>query len=113
MVIQRIDENWLDGELHGKRGIFPDNYVEVIQEDNAQIIQDVGFDREQPGEQEKLGPRARALYDYQSSDDAELSFHVGDIIMLTQRLDEDWLEGTAHGQTGYLPDNFVEIIEDL
>lgn len=24
-----MDKNWIDGELNGRRGIFPQNYVEV------------------------------------------------------------------------------------
>eukprot|EP00055_Hartaetosiga_balthica_P018691 m.135160 g.135160 ORF g.135160 m.135160 type:complete len:343 (+) comp9857_c0_seq1:48-1076(+) len=31
-IIQRLDENWLEGEIDGRSGMFPDNYVEVINE---------------------------------------------------------------------------------
>ncbi|XP_022105875.1 endophilin-A1-like isoform X2 [Acanthaster planci] len=29
-VISKIDENWIDGELNGRTGYFPANYVEMI-----------------------------------------------------------------------------------
>ncbi|KAF7260389.1 hypothetical protein EG68_02328 [Paragonimus skrjabini miyazakii] len=29
-LIQQVDENWFEGELKGRRGFFPINYVEVI-----------------------------------------------------------------------------------
>nr|QQY02567.1 SH3-domain GRB2-like endophilin B1 [Cryptocotyle lingua] len=29
-LLQQVDENWFEGELNGRRGYFPINYVEVI-----------------------------------------------------------------------------------
>lgn len=29
-LIRQIDKNWLEGERHGRVGIFPMNYVEVM-----------------------------------------------------------------------------------
>ena len=29
MLTKNVDKNWYEGELHGKRGIFPANHIEV------------------------------------------------------------------------------------
>ena len=29
-LLREVDKNWLEGELEGKKGIFPKTYVEVL-----------------------------------------------------------------------------------
>ena len=31
-ILKRVDDNWYEGELNDQIGIFPTNYIEVIQE---------------------------------------------------------------------------------
>lgn len=62
---------------------------------------------------EKLGIKARALYDYEAVDNSEISFDPDDLIGLIEKVDKGWwfgsvVTGRYKGQSGLFPSNYVE-----
>lgn len=51
----------------------------------------------------------RALYDYDGTEADDLPFKEGDLIVLVQVVDEEWMEGELNGATGYFPSSYVEM----
>lgn len=81
---------------------------EYQQEEYQQEYQE----QEQPQEEATggSGVSARALYDYQASEDNEITFDPDEIITDIEQVDEGWWQGRCRGKFGLFPANYVELI---
>lgn len=64
----------------------------------------------EPAQAAAGGQQWTAVYDYVASDDDELTFKDGDVIMNAQVIADGWMYGTlaTTGQSGLLPSNYVQ-----
>ncbi|KAM5173569.1 sorbin and SH3 domain-containing protein 2 isoform 1-T1 [Callospermophilus lateralis] len=107
-ILRKIDQNWYEGEHHGRVGIFPISYVEkLIPPEKAQPARPPP--PAQPGE---IG-EAIAKYNFNADTNVELSLRKGDRIILLKRVDQNWYEGKIPGtnRQGIFPVSYVEVIK--
>ena len=79
--IEMVDENWWMGtNVHGESGLFPSNYVELIEGEDAADAHAQHQPEPEPEQHsaavasEEQGATATALYDYEAAEENELSF---------------------------------------
>ncbi|XP_026159919.1 SH3 domain-containing protein 19 isoform X2 [Mastacembelus armatus] len=101
LITQHIDGDWSCGRLNGKEGMFPRAFVENttgLQSSNTQQYEAVS------------SGRARALYNFTSNCDEELSLQAGDIITNLESIDEEWYLGDSRGKRALVPKNYVQVL---
>uniref|UniRef100_A0A8C6RAE5 Vinexin n=1 Tax=Nannospalax galili TaxID=1026970 RepID=A0A8C6RAE5_NANGA len=104
-IHKEVDKNWLEGEHHGRQGIFPANYVEVLPADEIpKPIKPPTYQVVEYGE-------AVAQYTFKGDLDVELSFRKGERICLIRKVNENWYEGriTGTGRQGIFPASYVQV----
>ncbi|XP_048258270.1 rho guanine nucleotide exchange factor 7-like isoform X3 [Haliotis rufescens] len=60
---------------------------------------------------EGMPKHVKAVHNFKGSNNDELCFCKGDIITVTQALEEGWWEGTLNGKTGWFPSNYVKEVK--
>uniref|UniRef100_A0A672NJJ0 Osteoclast-stimulating factor 1 n=1 Tax=Sinocyclocheilus grahami TaxID=75366 RepID=A0A672NJJ0_SINGR len=143
----------MEGDLNGKRGLFPDNFVKEVKKDEpkskeeskeakekevkdetpiqrrasgnvASLVQRIstyGIPAGGIGLPPQSQPRAlkkklkkrqcKVLFEYVPQNEDELELKVGDIIYITEEVEEGWWSGSVNGKSGLFPSNFVKEME--
>uniref|UniRef100_UPI00398E7599 sorbin and SH3 domain-containing protein 1 isoform X41 n=1 Tax=Pristiophorus japonicus TaxID=55135 RepID=UPI00398E7599 len=106
-IYRQIDQNWYEGEHHGRVGIFPRSYIELLPP----------TERAQPKKAPPLQVleygEAVARFNFNGDTHVEMSFRKGERITLVRRVDENWYEGKISGtnRQGIFPVTYVEVIK--
>ncbi|KAI1887205.1 hypothetical protein AGOR_G00203750 [Albula goreensis] len=128
-IVGLPEPGWYEGELEGRRGVFPEGFVELLaplrlggaeqeagpydmyeeREESAQVEEVATSAEEEDEEDEEEGVYGVALYDFRAMEPGELDFNVGDRIRVVGTLEDGWLEGRLRGRSGIFPHRFVRI----
>ncbi|XP_028939765.1 dynamin-binding protein-like, partial [Antrostomus carolinensis] len=114
------EPGWFEGELRGRRGIFPEGFVELltplrapgtsVDPEPTGTCDTNGTVELPPKEEEEPGSTyGVALYQFQALESKELDFDVGDRIRIIGILEDGWLEGELRGKRGIFPHRFVRL----
>ncbi|XP_075278950.1 sorbin and SH3 domain-containing protein 1 isoform X35 [Opisthocomus hoazin] len=106
-IYKQIDQNWYEGEHHGRVGIFPRSYIELLPPaEKAQPKKPSPLQVLEYGD-------AVAKFSFNGDTQVEMSFRKGERITLIRRVDENWYEGKISGtnRQGIFPVTYVEVLK--
>ncbi|XP_027721958.1 SH3 domain-containing kinase-binding protein 1 isoform X1 [Vombatus ursinus] len=125
--IKKEDGGWWEGQVKGRRGLFPDNFVREIKKEmkketlsskppekpmqevsnGSSLLSSDTVIRTNKRERNRRR-RCQVAFSYLPQNDDELELKVGDIIEVVGEVEEGWWEGVLNGKTGMFPSNFIK-----
>ncbi|PAV84182.1 hypothetical protein WR25_06112 [Diploscapter pachys] len=104
LLKKEVDADWIYGmnTTTGKHGIIPISFLTV----KVPLAPTSSLYAAQSN-------TATAIYDYASSAPGDLQFRASDVIAITGKVDDQWLEGELAGRRGIFPITFVQLNADL
>ncbi|XP_072477337.1 SH3 domain-containing protein 19 isoform X3 [Notamacropus eugenii] len=121
LLKEYISDEWARGERNGKTGIFPLNFVEIIEDlsDQSTNLAAVSSKRTPLNTRRNAssshlqkddcsGEWCEALHDFTAETNEDLPFKKGDRILIIEHLDSDWYRGRLNGTEGIFPAVFVQ-----
>ncbi|XP_063817619.1 sorbin and SH3 domain-containing protein 1 isoform X25 [Pseudophryne corroboree] len=106
-IYKQIDQNWFEGEHHGRSGIFPISYIEILPQ-----TEKVQPRKASPVQVLEYGD-AVAKFNFNGDTAVEMSFKKGERITLIRRVDENWYEGKISGTSrqGIFPITYIDVLK--
>ncbi|XP_060034948.1 SH3 domain-containing protein 19 isoform X2 [Erinaceus europaeus] len=111
-----VNEEWARGELRGRTGIFPLNFVELVEDHppsgtNVLSTKELNTKKEDSGansqDSSPPGEWCEALHSFTAETGDDLAFRRGERILILERLDSDWYKGRLRDSVGIFPAVFV------
>ncbi|XP_010729938.3 SH3 domain-containing protein 21 isoform X2 [Larimichthys crocea] len=108
-VTKASEEGWLEGELRGKRGIFPANFVKEVP---IYLMGDIMREPRSIRKTKRMKQtrKCEVVYAYNPMNEDELMLEVGETIEIIREIEDGWWMGVKNGKVGAFPSNFVKEI---
>ncbi|XP_070608057.1 sorbin and SH3 domain-containing protein 1 isoform X17 [Erythrolamprus reginae] len=106
-IYKPVDQNWYEGEHHGRVGIFPQSYIELLNP-----TEKIQTKKTSPLQILEYG-NAIAKFSFNGDTAVEISFRKGERITLMRQVDENWYEGKILGTSrqGIFPASYVDVLK--
>lgn len=113
-LIRHVDNNWIEGEIDGKTGIFPTSFINIIVDCSKADMKECESNNSSNELDVNVFPPdtyGRVICDFQPQMEGDVRLKEGDTVTLIRKINSDWYEvETDNGDTGICPESFIEVI---
>ncbi|XP_069478726.1 SH3 domain-containing protein 21 isoform X1 [Ambystoma mexicanum] len=107
-VKKHAEDGWMEGDLNGRRGIFPLQFVKEIP---ASLMGD--GNKKYPRSIRKVKAKSpqrwcKVEFSYMPENQDELELTAGETVEIIQEIEDGWWLGKKGGRVGAFPSNFVQ-----
>lgn len=115
-LLELIGQEWGRGQIHGRIGIFPLNFTEVLEPPSPRETAATTEPKQAGNTAQKTTENpdsewAVALFDFPGQTAEDLSFHKGALIRVLESVDAEWKRGRLEGKEGLYPAAFTQAIQ--
>nr|XP_027204112.1 rho guanine nucleotide exchange factor 38-like isoform X3 [Dermatophagoides pteronyssinus] len=117
-LIRYYDQDWMEGEIHGRIGFFPRSYISIIVDCKEQNNSAHQSDQKQADSTQNhveaidfpSDSLAKILYDFDGEMEQDLKVRAGDIVTMLRRFTTtDWIEAKdSVGNVGFVHMNLCQ-----
>ncbi|KAL8220362.1 UNVERIFIED_CONTAM: hypothetical protein K2H54_044286 [Gekko kuhli] len=112
------EEEWFQGELEGRTGLFPQQFVQEIpaslraggSQRCPRSVRSVHAVKKQPQPKQRW---CQVTFPYTPVKEDELALCPGELVQILEEIEDGWWLGKKSGQLGAFPSNFVQELGSL
>uniref|UniRef100_A0A336JW26 CSON011466 protein n=1 Tax=Culicoides sonorensis TaxID=179676 RepID=A0A336JW26_CULSO len=112
----KIDENWFEGQLNDRKGIFPCSYVFLLSYNDEKLDEkfphnfEILANKNHQTKELSNSYLYKVLYSYKPQNSDELELKEGEVVQVLETCDDGWFIGSCQNKFGTFPGNYVEKI---
>jgi SH3 domain len=89
-LVEHVDSDWIKGEVNGRRGIFPSNFINIVV-DCAAAAPQLPVQQQKQNSFLKASSFARVAFDFEAQMAGDISIRLGEtIFMISLSDDQQW-----------------------
>ncbi|XP_046405792.1 dynamin-binding protein-like isoform X2 [Ischnura elegans] len=109
-LIRHVNEDWVEGEIEGKKGILPVSYVNILIDCEYSMGESNRNESSKNSAKNRLrlNSSAKVVYNFHAQMNSDISVREGEVVYITEVVNEDWCRvKNSEDVVGLCPSNHL------